>query len=84
MIDKKEQFVYALKGWTYKGILNDIYHGPYKLGYNGTVENSTITTCIPNGDIKTKEYRNGRVILFLTDRTYYVLGTKLMDGQTNG
>lgn len=83
MIDKVEQFVLSLKGWTYKGILNNVYHGPYKLGYNGDIEGSVLRMCIPQGDIKTKEHKDGRTILFLTDRTYYVLGTKLMGGQTN-
>lgn len=78
MIDNKEQFILALKGWKYKGILNDIYHSQYNLGYNGTIKNSTIRTCIPNGIIKTKEHKeNGTTILFLTDRTYYILGEPL-------
>ena len=72
MIDKKEQFILALQGWKYKGTLNDIHHSPYNLGYNGTVKNSTVRTCIPNGAIKTQDHKkNGTTILFLTNRTYY-------------
>ena len=78
MIDKKEQFMLSLQGWTYKGILDNCYHSPYNdLGYNGTVENSTVRTCIPDSAIEAKDHRkNGTIILFLTDRTYYILGTK--------
>lgn len=78
MVNTKEQFVLALQGWKYKGTLDDIYHSPGNLGYIfGTVKNSTIRTCIPNSVIKTQTHKkNDTTILFLTDYTYYTLGTK--------
>ncbi len=74
-MDKKEQFKLALKGWKYKGTLNNVHHGPHKLGYNGDIEGALLRTCIPQGAIDSVARTDGRTILFLTDGTYYKLGT---------
>lgn len=72
MIDKKEQFMLALQGWTYKGILDDIHYNYNKLGYDGAIKNSTVRIWIPNRAIETQNHKkNGTTILFLTDYTYY-------------
>lgn len=76
MIDKKEQFVLSLKGWKYKGILNNVYHGPYKLGYNGDLEGKTLHVTIPQGAIDSVERKDGHTILFLIDSSYYILGSR--------
>lgn len=75
MIDKKEQFVLALQGWTYKGILDDRYHGADGPGYCGSIRNILSHVLVPERAIGTKGYtKNGSVIIFLKDYTYYILG----------
>jgi len=79
-MDEKEQFRLALKGWKYKGTLNNVYHGPYKLGYNGDIAGKPLRVTIPQSAIDSVEHKNGQTVLFLIDSTYYVLGTK-QDGK---
>lgn len=76
MVDEKEKFILSLKGWKYKGVLNNVYHGPNKLGYNGDIEGSPLRVCIPQGIIDSVERKDGHTILFLTDHSYYVLGSR--------
>lgn len=77
MVDKKEQFVLSLKGWKYKGILNNVYHGPYELGYNGDLAGESLRVTIPQSAIDSVEHKDGRTILFLIDSTYYVFRESL-------
>ena len=76
MPNKKEEFILSLKGWKHKGTLNNVYHSPHKLGYNGSIEGSVLRVCIPQGAINSVERKDGRTIIFLTDSTYYILGTQ--------
>lgn len=76
MIDKKEEFILSLKGWKYGGILNNVYHGPYKLGYNGDLEGEPLHVTIPQSAIDSVERKDGYTILFLIDRSYYILGSR--------
>lgn len=75
-MNKKEKFILSLKGWKYMGTLNNVLHGPHKLGYNGDIEGSALRVTIPQGCIDSVERKNGRTLLFLTDSTYYVLGSR--------
>lgn len=75
MVDEKMKFILSLKGWKYKGVLNNVYHGPNKLGYNGDIEGKPIRVTIPQGGIDSVERKNGQTIIFLIDNTYYILGT---------
>lgn len=74
MIDKKEQFILALQGWRYKGVLDDWYRGAAP-GYCGLIRNTSLRVAISRHIIGTKGCtKNGSVIIFLKDYTYYILG----------
>ena len=73
MISRKEQFMLALQGWTSRGILDDWYRGP---GYSGSIQGTCLGVEIPKRIIDSIEHKDDQIVLFLTDKTYYVLGTK--------
>lgn len=81
MIDEKKQFVLALKGWEYGGVLDRWFYGisdPCGLqNYHGFVFMNSIGvdigTYIPGSMIIKKEGTE-HMLLFLNDRTYFELG----------
>lgn len=81
MVDKKEQFMLSLKGWTYKGVLDNWFYGiADPLGpapYHGFVpeDNAGVGTYIPD-EIIIKKEGTEHILLFLNDHTYYELGTR--------
>lgn len=83
MINEKEQFVLALKGWKYKGILEDYEpHFPEAwalmgTGITGVIPDTMTRVTIPRNATDRRERIDGETVLFLTDHTYYILGEPL-------
>lgn len=79
MINEKKQFVLALKGWEYGGVLDRWFYGISDPGglqnYHGFVfiDGVHLGTYIP-GDMIIKKEGTEHMLLFLSDHTYFELG----------
>lgn len=83
-VNEKEVFKLRLKGFWYKGTINDWYYGWCtafaKFGFpiigNATHLSKTTEVNISSEMIEKKERIDGEVMLFLMDGSVYKLGTK--------
>ncbi len=82
-MDKKEYFKLRLKGWWYKGLVEDWYYeqseawAKYGFAIKGTVKRAFCEqeVCFPQEIIYSKERIDGEVMIFLIDNSCYKLGT---------
>ena len=81
---KKKKFKLRLKGYRYKGIIDDWYYeldtawGLYGLPLKGNAQKlfGTEEICIPPQLIESKERIDGKVMIFLIDGGCFELGTE--------